>query len=99
MPPRWNAWTHLQSVQFAYEREPKMRQVRLATGSPMSGEPVRIGVSGVEVECMIVSVAAGLLTVKVKPTPEGRTRCQQQDKTSRLVRVTSPPLTAAQQAA
>ena len=69
MPPRWNAWTHLQSVQFDYEREPKMRRVRLATASPTPGELARIGMSGVEVECVIVSVVPGLLTVKVKRSP------------------------------
>jgi hypothetical protein len=78
MPPRWNAWTHLQSVQFDHEREPKMRQVRLTTASPTPGEVARIGISGVEVECVIVSVVPGLLTVKVKRTavkvtsPEGK---------------------------
>jgi hypothetical protein len=69
MPPRWNAWTHLQSVQFDYEREPKMRQVTLTTASPTPGELARIGMSGVEVECVTVSVVTGLLTVKMKRTP------------------------------
>ena len=69
MPPRWNAWTHLQAVHFDYERQPKMRRVRLAAASPAVGELARIGMSGVEVECVIVSVAAGLLTVKVKRSP------------------------------
>ena len=68
MPPRWNAWTHLQAVQFDYEREPKMRQVRLTTSSPKPGELARIAMSGVEVECVVVSVVSGLLTVKVKRT-------------------------------
>ena len=31
MPPRWNARTHLQNVQFDYEKRPKMRQVRLCS--------------------------------------------------------------------
>lgn len=69
MPPRWNAWTHLQAVQFDYEREPKMRRVRLTTASPTPGELARIAISGVEVEVVIVSVVPGLLTVKVKRTP------------------------------
>jgi len=69
MPPRWNAWTHLQNVQFDHEREPKMRQVRLTTPSPVPGELARIQVSGVEVEAVIISVVPGLLTVKVKRTP------------------------------
>jgi hypothetical protein len=66
MPPRWNAWTHLQAVQFDYEREPKMRQVRLTTPSPTPGGVARIGVSGVEIEAVIMSVVPGLLRVKVK---------------------------------
>ena len=69
MPPRWNAWTYLQNVQFDYEREPKMRQVRLTTTSPTPGELAGVGMSGVEVECVIVAVHPGLLTVKVKRTP------------------------------
>ena len=69
MPPRWNAWTHLQSVQFDYEKEPKPRQVRLSGPSIVVGEPVRVGVSGVEVEAVIAGVEGGVLTVKVRRTP------------------------------
>lgn len=29
MPSRWNAWTHLQNVQFDYGKTPKMRQMIL----------------------------------------------------------------------
>ena len=67
MLPRWNAGTHLQSVQFDYEREPKMRQVRLCSATPVAGEFARIAMSGVEIE-VIVSAVPGLLTVKVKRT-------------------------------
>jgi hypothetical protein len=69
MPPSWNAWTHLQAVQFDHEREPKMRHVRQCSPLLAAGELVRIGISGVEVEAVIVSNAPGLLTVKVKRTP------------------------------
>ena len=69
MPPRWNAWTHLQAVQFDHERAPKMRQVRQCSPSLAAGELVRVGVSGVEVEAVVVSNAPGLLTVKVRRTP------------------------------
>jgi hypothetical protein len=67
-------------VRFDHEREPKMRQVRQCSGSLIAGELVRVGVSGVEVEALVVSNATGLLTVKVKRTPakaertHGRTR-------------------------
>src|SRR3954471_16334096 len=76
MPPRWNARTHLQNVQFDYEKTPKMRQVRLSSATPVPGEPARIAMSGVEVEVVIISAVPGLLTVKVKRTP---------------AKVTSPP--------
>lgn len=69
MPPRWNAWTHLRTVRFDYEREPKMRRVRLCSATPVPGELARIGMSGVEVEVVIVAVVPGLLAVKVKRTP------------------------------
>lgn len=65
---RWNAWTHLQNVQFDYEKTPKMRQVRLCGPSPVAGEPARIAMSGVEVEVVIVSVEPGLMSAKVKRT-------------------------------
>ena len=68
MPLRWNAWTHLQAVQFDHERQPRMRQVRLCGGSLATGDVVRIGVSGVEIEAVVVFNAPGLLTVRVKPT-------------------------------
>jgi len=29
MPPRWNAWTHMQAVRFDYKRQPKPRHGRL----------------------------------------------------------------------
>jgi len=58
----------MQAVQFDYEREPKPRQVRLSGPSIVVGEPVRIGVSGVEIEAVIGGVDAGVLTVKVKRT-------------------------------
>jgi len=33
MPPRWNAWTHLQSVQFDYERAEDARGAVCVAGS------------------------------------------------------------------
>ena len=64
MPPRWNAWTHLQAVQFDHERAPKIRQVRQCAALLAAGELVRVGVSGVDVEAMVVSNAPGLITVE-----------------------------------
>ena len=83
MPPRWNAWTHMQAVQFDYEREPKMRHVRLCRATPVAGDVVRIGVSGVEVECVIVSVVAGLMTVNVKRTPAKASSAPRKPKAKR----------------
>ena len=34
MPPRWNTWAGIQTVQFDWEKEPKERQVRLLGGHP-----------------------------------------------------------------
>jgi hypothetical protein len=50
MPIRWNTWTLLQAVQFDYEKAPKQRSVRLTTPTAGVGDPVRIGMSGVEIE-------------------------------------------------
>ena len=69
MAPRWSAWTHLQDVRFDYEKASKPRQVRLSGPSLVVGQPVRIGVSGVEIEAVIADVDAGVLTVKVKRIP------------------------------
>jgi hypothetical protein len=73
MPPHWNASTHLQAVQFDHEREPKMREVRQCSLSLAAGELVRVGVSGVEVEALVVANAPGLLTRREADTPEGGT--------------------------
>ena len=68
MPPRWNAWTHMQAVQFDHENEAKLRRVRL-TREPMAvGDRVRIRMSGVEVEAVITDLSTPVLCVKVKPT-------------------------------
>jgi len=69
MAPRWNAWTHLQEVRFDYEKSSKPRQVRLSGPSIIVGLPVRIGVSGVEVEAIVAGVDGGVLTVTIKRTP------------------------------
>jgi hypothetical protein len=89
MPPRWNAWTTLHAVRFDYEREPKPRQVRLSGPSIVVGEPVRVGLSGVEIEAIIVSVDQGELVVKVRRTPakvESLKAPQRQSKASRKER-------------
>ena len=67
MPTRWNTWALVQSVQLDYEKAPKERPVRLAAPTPKAGDPVRIGLAGVEIEGRIASVDGPVLHVKVKP--------------------------------
>jgi hypothetical protein len=63
----------VQAVKLDYEKTPKERPVRLAGPAPLFGEPVRIGMSGVEIEGRITSGAGSVLHVKVKATqPRGR---------------------------
>ena len=68
MAPRWNTWAGIQVVQLDFEKAPKERRVRLATPTPIVGDPVRIGMSGVEIEGRIASIAGNVLHVKVKAT-------------------------------
>jgi hypothetical protein len=81
MPPRWNGWATLQAVQFDYERTPKQRPVRLAGPTANVGDPVRIGMAGVEIEGRITDASTPVLRVSVKakplrarPKPTKRTR-------------------------
>jgi hypothetical protein len=69
MPPRWNTWATLQAVQLDYEKTPKIRPVRLLAPTARVGDPVRIGVSGVEIEARITDASTPVLRVKVKATP------------------------------
>jgi hypothetical protein len=47
-------------------RTAKERPVRLSASAPRVGDPVRIGVSGVEIEAQIVDASGPVLRVKVK---------------------------------
>lgn len=67
MPPRWNTWAGVQTVQLDFEKAPKQRPVRLAGRAATIGDPVRIGLSGVEIEGYIIGVGP-VLHVKVKAT-------------------------------
>jgi hypothetical protein len=63
---RWSANTKLRSVQFEWDDEPLTRPVRLTRPLPREGQPARISVGGgVEVECVIVRLAAGVLYVRL----------------------------------
>jgi hypothetical protein len=69
MPPRWNTWASVRAVQLDYENAPKERPVRLAAPTAQVGDPVRIGMSGVEIEAVITDTSTAVLKVKVKATP------------------------------
>ena len=62
MPPRWNTWATVHSVQWDWEKQPKDRQVRLAAAVPQVGDPVRVRMSGVEVEGIITDAMRGSVT-------------------------------------
>jgi hypothetical protein len=53
MPPRWNPWAGIRAVQWDWERAPKDRQVRLSAPTARVGDPVRVRMSGVEIEGVI----------------------------------------------
>ena len=55
----------LQGVQFEWEDKPIPRSVRLTGPSPEEGAPVRIGMGGAEVECVIVRSLVGVLHVRL----------------------------------
>jgi hypothetical protein len=57
------------AVQFDYEKAAKQRPVRLAAPTAVAGDPVRIGISGVEVEGRIVDADGTVLRVRLKATP------------------------------
>ena len=64
--PRWTADTKLHRVQFDWEDGPTARPVRLASRFPREGQSARVGMAeGVEVECLIVRLASGVLYVKL----------------------------------
>ena len=64
--PRWTAGTKLLSVQLEWEDEPTARPVRLGRPVPRKGQSARVGMGGsVEVECVIVRVARGVLYVQL----------------------------------
>jgi hypothetical protein len=67
MSPRWNTWAGIQTVQFDWEKTPKERQVRLAAPTARVGDPVRIRMSGVEIEAVITDASTPVLHMRVKP--------------------------------
>ena len=61
----WSDRTRLQSVQFEWESEPQLREVRLSGLSAQIGDPVRVGVAGVEVEGRIENVESSTIHVRI----------------------------------
>ena len=66
--PRWNTWAPVQNVLLDYEKTPKLRPVRLSGPIARVGDPVRIGLSGAEIEARITDASTQVLHVKVKAT-------------------------------
>jgi hypothetical protein len=52
-------------VQFEWEDEPHLREVRLVNASARVGDPVNVTVGGAEVEGRIESVESSVLRVRV----------------------------------
>jgi hypothetical protein len=55
----------LQAVQFEWEAEPHLREVRLIKVPARVGDPVNVTVGGVEVEGRIEAVEASVLHVRI----------------------------------
>jgi hypothetical protein len=52
-----------------FEKTPKERSVCLAGPAARVGDPVRVSLSGAEIEGQIASIAGSVLLVKVKAAP------------------------------
>jgi hypothetical protein len=62
---QWDKRTRLQAVQFEWEDEPHLRSVRLVNASAQVGDPVKVTVSGVEVEGRIEAIGSAALHVRI----------------------------------
>jgi hypothetical protein len=62
---QWEKRTRLQAVQFEWEEEPHLREVRLVTASARVGDPVHVTVAGVEVEGRIEAIEGSVLRVRI----------------------------------
>ena len=63
--PRWNDRTTLHLVQFDYADQVTLRAVRLTGDAVRVGAPVRVSVSGVEVEGRIAAIDGTILRVEL----------------------------------
>jgi hypothetical protein len=77
---RWNSGTILHGVQFDWEDAPTPRSVRLTGPTPKDGEAVRIGVSGAEIEGVIVRAAVGVLHVRLAKPKMKRADARARDR-------------------
>ena len=72
--PKWplvvllRVGTVTQAVLLDFEKAPNLRPVRLAAPSARVGDPVRVGMSGAEIEGRISATSGFVLHVKVKAT-------------------------------
>ena len=63
--PRWNDRTTLHLVQFDYDPQAALRVVRLTGAGARVGEPVRVSLSGVEVEGRVAAIDGTILRVEL----------------------------------
>ena len=56
-------------MRLDFEKTPKERSVCLAGPAARVGDPVRLSLSGAEIEGQIASIAGSVLLVKVKAAP------------------------------
>jgi hypothetical protein len=62
---QWDQRPRLHAVQFEWEEESCLRDVRLVQASARVGDPVKVTVAGVEVEGRIEAVESSVLRVRV----------------------------------
>jgi hypothetical protein len=62
---QWKKTPRLQPVQFEWEGEPQLREVRLVGTAALVGDRVRVAVAGVEAEGRIDTVESSTLHVRI----------------------------------
>ena len=61
----WSARTLVHWVQLSWEDTPAQREIRLVSRSARAGDPVRVKLSGIEVEGRITQVVEGVVYVRI----------------------------------
>src|SRR5687767_8385363 len=73
MTKKWNRRTLLYRVQLDYESRAREREVRLAGPKPQISDPIRVALSGAEVEGEIVDVEGSIIHVQLRPSLGAKT--------------------------